>query len=99
MNGIEKLTGWATVDLKEAAYVGVGVMIEHYDEIDRIAERFCLGSRPHALADIFEKGLQAMLDMCDMDDHVCQIEEGYTAVPFTDTEVKAWEDARKEDKE
>lgn len=98
MNGIEKLNGWATTDLKEAAYVGVGMMIEHYDDIDRIAERFC-HNRAEAFADIFEKGLQAMLDMCDMDDHVCQIEEGYTAVPFTDTEVKAWEDARKEDKE
>ena len=75
MNGIEKLTGWATTDLQDAASIGVGVMIEHYDEISRISDRFCIGNRATALKDIFEKGLQDLLDICDMDDRVCQIEE------------------------
>lgn len=74
MNGIEKLTGWAATDLKEAAYIGVDMMIKHYDDIDRIAERFSCGNRTEALEDIFKKGLQEYLDMCDMDDRLTETE-------------------------
>lgn len=74
MNGIEKLTGWAATDLKDGAYLGVHLMIEHYDEIDKIARRFCCNNRDDAFKDIFEKGLQELLDLCDMDDRLTETE-------------------------
>lgn len=94
-----KLTGWDKCDLRNAASDGVGFMIEHYYDILNIASHLNNGDVGAAFRDIMDKGLNELNMMCEMDDHVCQIEEDYTAVPFTDTEVKAWEDAHKEGKE
>ena len=74
MSGIGSLTGWDRSHLIWASSMGIEMLIKHHTEIERVAERFCTNDINVALYDIFEKGLQEMLDMCDMDDKLSETE-------------------------
>ena len=65
---ISSLTGWDKTHLEWASCMGIDMLIKHEKEIERVAERFCNDDIGTAMFDIFEKGLQEFLDMCDMDD-------------------------------
>ena len=72
MNGIKRLNNWDKTHLEWASCMGIDMLVKHYDDIERVAERFCNDDMDTAMFDIFEKGLQAMLDMCDMDDRLAK---------------------------
>lgn len=61
-------------DLRDAAAFGVEMLIRHFDDINKVSERFCGYNTAVALEDIFEKGLKEFLDMCDMDDKLAETE-------------------------
>ncbi len=83
MSGIGSLTGWDRTHLEWAASLGVNKMIMNHDDIQRIAERFCGGDMGVAFGDIFEKGLQEYLDMCDLDDKLSEQDEALMdSAPF-----------------
>lgn len=77
---ISSLTGWDKTHLEWASCMGIDMLIKHEKEIERVAERFCNDDIGTAMFDIFEKGLQEFLDMCDMDDQLavteCVIQNG-----------------------
>lgn len=72
---VRELTLWDRVNLEEGASLGVEMVIKHYGDLKRIAERFNNGSINLALKDAIEKGLQDLLDLCDMDDKLYGIDE------------------------
>lgn len=74
MSGIERLTTWDNLDLQYSASAGVKFLIEHHDEIERVAERFANGDIGTAMADILDKGLAEYLSMCDLDDQLATTE-------------------------
>lgn len=70
MSGMGKLTAWDNLDLQYSASVGVKFLIEHHDEIERVAERFANNDIGTAMADILDKGLAEYLVLCDLDDQM-----------------------------
>ena len=78
---ISSLTGWDKVELQWSTSAAIHLLIEHHDEMERVAERFCCSDMAQAFEDIFEKGLQAMLDMCDMDDRLTEEEMRMENIP------------------
>lgn len=74
MSSLGCIIGRDKWDLSDNMSIAVTFLIENDEYISRIAERFCNGDRVQAFSDLMEKGLQAMLDMCDMDDHITEQE-------------------------
>ena len=72
MSSLGGITGRDKWDLSDGMSIAVTFLIEKDEDISRIAEHFCNGDRIQAFSDLMEKGLQAMLDMCDMDDHFAE---------------------------
>ena len=72
MTSLGMIIGRDKWDLSDAMSIAVTFMVEKDEYISRIAEHFCNGDRVQAFSDLMEKGLQAMLDMCDMDDHFAE---------------------------
>lgn len=68
MSNLRRLDTWDKMQLRDAIDIALYKVIEHHDDLDRIAERFCGGDTAEAFSDIIEKGIQGYLDMCDMDD-------------------------------
>lgn len=68
MSAIPRLTGWDRADIANTAYQAVDFMIGNYYDIERVSEYFAHGCIEDAVRFCLEKGLQTMLDMCDMDD-------------------------------
>ena len=75
MSSLGGIIGRDKWDLSDNMSIAATFLIEKDEGISRIAERFCNGDRVLAFSDIMEKGLQAMLDMCDMDDHFTKEEQ------------------------
>ena len=71
---VSSLTGWDRTHLQWSTSVAIDMLIKHEKEIERVAERFCNDDMGTAMADIFEKGLQEFLDMCDLDDRLTETE-------------------------
>ncbi len=78
---ISSLTGWDKTHLEWASCMGIDMLIKHEKEIERVAERFCSNDIGTAMFDIFEKGLQEFLDMCDMDDRLSEEEMRMENIP------------------
>lgn len=74
MSSIGAITGRDKYELSGVASDAVQFAIEHEEELSRIALCFCSGSFSGAFHDIMHKGLQDLLDMCDMDDHFAEEE-------------------------
>lgn len=72
MSSIPRLTGWDKLDLADAASAGVQFMIDHYREIENIANRLCNDDPGTALRDILDKGLLELQKICEMDEEVCR---------------------------
>ena len=74
MSNLGQLTGWDKTELQWSTSAAIHLLIKHHDEMERVAERFCGNDMAQAFEDIFEKGLQDLLDMCDMDDRLTETE-------------------------
>ena len=74
MSSLGCITGRDKWDLSDSMSIAVTFLIEKDEYISRIADHFCNGDHIQAFSDLMEKGLQAMLDMCDMDDHFTEQE-------------------------
>lgn len=74
MSSIGCIVGRDKWDLSDDMSIALTFLIEKDEYISRIADHFCNGDRVQAFSDLMEKGLQAMLDMCDMDDHITEQE-------------------------
>ena len=74
MSSLGCIVGRDKWDLSDDMSIAVTFLIEKDEYISRIADHFCNGDRVQAFSDLMEKGLQAMLDMCDMDDHFAEQE-------------------------
>ena len=72
MSSLGCIVGRDKWDLSDDMSIAVTFLIEKDEYISRIADHFCNGDRVQAFSDLMEKGLQAMLDMCDMDDHFAE---------------------------
>lgn len=81
MSGIGSLTGWDRSHLIWASSMGIEMLIKYHTEIERVAERFSANDMNAAMYDIFEKGLQEYLDMCDMDDKMSEEESRMPNIP------------------
>lgn len=75
MSSLGCIIGRDKWDLSDCMSVAVTFLIEHDEELSRIAERFDCSNRVEAFSDIMKKGLQEYLDMCDMDDRLSQQDE------------------------
>ena len=67
---LEQLNGWDRMTVSDVAADSMRMLIGHYPDIERIADRFCNGDVVEAWGDIIEKGILEYLTMCDMDDKV-----------------------------
>ena len=74
MSNLGQLTGWDKTELQWSTSAAIHLLIKHHDEMEKVAERFCCNDMAQAFEDIFEKGLQEFLDMCDMDDRLTETE-------------------------
>ena len=74
MSSLGAVIGRDKWDLSDNMSIAATFMIEKDEYLSRVADHFCNGDRVQAFSDILEKGLQAMLDMCDMDDHFAEKE-------------------------
>ena len=74
MSSLKDIIGRDKWDLSDDMSIAITFLIEKDEYITRIADYFCNGDRVQAFSDLMEKGLQAMLDMCDMDDHITENE-------------------------
>lgn len=72
MSGIGCLNSWDKIELRDAIDIALYKMIEHHEEIHRIAERFSLGDVGEAFSDIIEKGILELSALCDMDEKVSE---------------------------
>ena len=74
MSNLGNLTGWDKVELQWVTSSAIHLLIKYHDDMEKVADRFCSGDIDQAFEDIFEKGLQEMLDMCDLDDKLVETE-------------------------
>ena len=74
MSSLGAIIGQDKWTLQDSVSVALVFIIERDEHISRVADHFCNGDRTQALTDIMEKGLQALLDMCDMDDRLSEQE-------------------------
>ena len=81
MSTLGVITGRDKWDLSDNMAIAVTFLIENDEGLSRVAEYFNNGDRVQAFSDLMEKGLQAMLDMCDMDDHFAEQEMKNPPVP------------------
>lgn len=75
MTSLSMIIGRDKWDLSDGMSIAATFLIEKDEDISRIAGHFCNGDRVQAFSDLMEKGLQSMLDMCDMDDKLAAMEE------------------------
>lgn len=81
MSGIGSLTGYDSTHLQWASSIAIKFFIQRYDDIEKVAERFCCNDMGTAMEDIMVKGLQEFLDMCDMDDKFAEEEARMPNIP------------------
>ena len=72
MSSLGAIINYDKWSLSDNMGVAITFLIEKDEDISRIADHFSNGDRVEAFSDILEKGIQAMLDMCDMDDHLAK---------------------------
>ena len=72
MSSLGGITGKDKWDISDNMSVAITFLIENDEDISRVADCFHNGNKVSAFSDIMKKGLQAFLDMCDLDEHLSE---------------------------